>query len=158
MWHVCIFDATLLWANGYCWHITAIAFMTQWRFCLVGTQLGECRYKFLRRWAQYGSHSGAHSWEINQYQTGWIRASAWSFSYIDLLFSIFPPLLFFKSPSANWKEAMTYWASVCLSVFSLIAIYCICSVALVTVHWGDHERKWKPQSFSTFVCNVIHRR
>lgn len=69
--------------------------MTQWWRSLfgVGTQLGECRYKFLRRWAQYGSHSGAQGWEINQYQTGWIRASAWSFSCVDLFFSA----LFFSS-------------------------------------------------------------
>lgn len=34
------------------------------------TQLGECRYKFLCRWAQYGSYSGTRDWEMNQYQAG----------------------------------------------------------------------------------------
>lgn len=55
-----------------CWHITALLLVTQWRLSI----RRECRYKFLRRWAQYGIHSGARGWEINQYQTSWVRASA----------------------------------------------------------------------------------
>ena len=64
MRHLNIFDAALSLVTPllthHCIHDSVEALFN------VGTQLGECRYKFLRRWAQYGSHSGAQDWEINQ--------------------------------------------------------------------------------------------
>lgn len=72
--------------NCDCWHKTMSASVTGWTLFKVGTQLDECRYKFLCRWAQYGSHSGTRVWEINLYPTGGIRASAWSLPFVDLLF------------------------------------------------------------------------
>ena len=128
MRHVYFFDAALSWVtvDTSLWSGSWLSGGSLFR---VGTQLGEWRYKFLRRWAQYGSHSGAQGWEINQYETSWVRASAWSFSYVDLFFFT---LLF--SSHLHLLIGCRSWASVCLTGFAVTAIYCICTVKLVTVH------------------------
>lgn len=114
----------------WCWCITAMVFMTQWGLLLkVWTQLGECRYKFLCRWTQYGSHCGPPDWEVNQYEAGWIRASARSSSRVDLFF--------FASPAPNWSEVVASWASACLSVLS--AVYCVRSAP----RCSSLERSWE---------------
>lgn len=117
----------------------------------VGTQLRKCRYKFLRRWAQYSSHSGAQGWEINQYQTGWIRASALRLLFLWPLF-LSLSLLFCTFPSTNWRKATALcMSSVCLS-FSMIAISCIGFVSC----YGSLGGLWEDTEDSVllrFVCS-----
>lgn len=119
----------------------------------VWTQLEECRYKFLCRWAQYGRHMGAQDWEINQYETGWIRASVWSFPWVNLFF--FAPSVFLpSSPSTNWRKVHGL-LSFRLLFLSLVQLTCAISALwpTVLVHWGDHERKWRLQ-YVRVCCRI----
>lgn len=143
--HVYAFDAALLWGT------VAVDTSPRWPSWLsggslfrVGTQLGECRYKFLRRWAQYGNHSGTQDWEINQYQTGWIRASVWSFFHVNLFFFA----LFFSS-HLHLLIGGRSCASVCLAV---VSVFAICCILLCGPRYGTLGRSWKEMEASALLC------
>lgn len=130
-------------SDSDCWHITAVAFLTQWRLLFkVWTQLGECRYKFLCRWIQYGNHCGAQGWEVNQYQTGWIRASAWSFSCVDLFFFalFFSPHLHLLIGGRSWLSGLQ---SVYLSFLWL--------PSTVFAPWPSLEISWEEMKASVLL-------
>lgn len=125
------------------WVTVTVETSLRWRSWLSGgSQLGECRYKFLRRWAQYGIHSGAQGWEINQYQTGWVRASAWSFSWVDLVF-----FALFFSPHLHLLIGRRSRASVRLAVFSVIA-----STVFAPLGCGSSGRSWEEMEASVLQC------
>lgn len=141
LWHCFTVGLWSLW----CWHITREAPLFG-----VGTQLGECRYKFLRRWNQYGSHRGP--------RLGDKSISDWFTQSIspELLFHS-APVLFSISTSVNWRKVMSHWVSVTV-IFPWHSSNAFVAWALITVHWGDHERECKLQYFCVCPRLVTQRR